>query len=101
MHKSLLFIRTLGTLRMACDDAIVGPCCCMSRALFRTRSGESSWTVEKDSPVKCGDLKFWGKSIAGYGTCVINPEMGVMFDAGCMPEGAENIGVALISHGHG
>ncbi len=86
---------------MICDRNVVDYCCSMNRALHHARSGESSWNVEKDSPVKCGDLRFWGKSIAGYGTCIINPDLGVMLDAGSMPEGAENVGVALISHGHG
>ena len=68
---------------------------------MRARSSEYSWNVDKGAPIKCGELSFWGKSVAGYGTSIINPEYGIMLDAGLMAEGAENIGVALISHGHG
>ena len=73
----------------------------MARSIRRPRSGERLWEVDKNLPLKCGELSFYGKSVAGYGTCIINPEMGLMLDAGYMAEGAENIGIALISHGHG
>jgi hypothetical protein len=86
---------------MSCEQASIGTCCCINRFTRRPQSEESSWNVEKISPLKCGDLTFHGKSVAGYGTCIVNPQFGLMLDAGHLVEGAENIGLALISHGHG
>ena len=88
----------LNMARISLDQNSFCSCCMHERRWGRDKQ---SMAVDRSAPVRCGPLTFWGSSVAGYGTSIVNPEFGVVFDIGILPEGAENMPMVLISHGHG